>query len=175
MLQAVPLRFALHAGAAQDRADARHQLAGRERLDQVVVRTQLEAGDAILDLTLGGQHDDGDIRGGAHDAADLFTGNARQHEVKDDHVERVKLELVQRLLPIGSGRDPKTLFVEVCGYNIANRLLVLDKQDSLRLCVWHFVLPVLRCAPVLWPRCGTAQHAQVVCAGTSVRPAGQCH
>ena len=43
---------------AQQRAHARHQLAQRERLDEVVVGAGVEAGDAVVDRVARGQHQD---------------------------------------------------------------------------------------------------------------------
>ena len=51
------------ARAAQQRAHARHELVGAERLGEVVVGAELEADDALRLLGARGEHDDGD-RGG---------------------------------------------------------------------------------------------------------------
>ena len=42
----------------QHRLDARHQLTGRERLGDIVIRTALEAGDFVSFLSARGEHDD---------------------------------------------------------------------------------------------------------------------
>jgi hypothetical protein len=47
--------------AAQDGLDARHQLAGIERLGQVVIGAELEADDLVDVLAAGRQHDDWDV------------------------------------------------------------------------------------------------------------------
>ena len=46
----------LLAGAAQQRAHPRQQLAQRERLDEVVVGAGVQAGDAVVDLAARGEH-----------------------------------------------------------------------------------------------------------------------
>jgi len=48
------------AGSPQHRAQTRQQLLDRERLGEIVVGAAVEPGDAVLQLTLRGQHDDRD-------------------------------------------------------------------------------------------------------------------
>ena len=58
-----------------------------ERLDQVVVGTGPEAPDPLLDLTLGGEHDDRDVGGGlllADLRRDLVAVELGQHDVEED-------------------------------------------------------------------------------------------
>jgi hypothetical protein len=52
-------RCGVRGGTAQDRLHPHHELAGRERLDDVVVGAQFEAGDPIRLLTSGGNEDHG--------------------------------------------------------------------------------------------------------------------
>ena len=68
----VALRLAVDVRAPQQRANARDELARRERLDEVVVGAELETGDAVLFLALGGEHDDRHVGGVADRAADLL-------------------------------------------------------------------------------------------------------
>jgi hypothetical protein len=49
---------ALDAPAPGERAQAREQLRDGERLGQVVIRADVQAGDAVLDGVTGGQHQD---------------------------------------------------------------------------------------------------------------------
>src|SRR5882724_2860099 len=73
-------------GAAQDGADAGHQLARVEWLWQIVVRAHLEAHDAVDVLALGGQHQDRHARAGAQAAADRKPVLTRQHDVEHDEI-----------------------------------------------------------------------------------------
>jgi hypothetical protein len=58
--------------AAQERVDARQQLAERERLGEVVVGAGVEAGDAILDAAARGEdQDQRRVAGGAQAAQQL--------------------------------------------------------------------------------------------------------
>ncbi len=70
--------------AAQDRLDARGELARRERLRDVVVGAELEAGDAVGLLVARGQHQDRHLRVRAHLPADLEAVDPRQADVEHD-------------------------------------------------------------------------------------------
>ena len=125
------LRLGLGVSAAEQGAHAGDELARREGLDEVVVGTQLEADDAILDLALGGEHDDGHVRGLADGAADALAGELGEHQVEDDEVERVLLELLDGALPIAHPAHDVVLSLEVRGHCVTNGLLVLDQQNLL--------------------------------------------
>ena len=129
-LEHLALRLGIGVDAAQQGAHAGDQLARAERLDQVVVGAQLQADDAVLDLALGGEHDDGHVGVVADGAANALAGNAREHEVKDDQVEVVLGEFLQRLLAVADGGYPIVLALKICGYGIADGLLVLHQQDA---------------------------------------------
>ena len=75
--------------ATQKRTGARHELARAKRLDQVIVGTELESDDAILDLALGRQHDDRHIGVVADGAAYALARHAGQHQIEDDQIEMV--------------------------------------------------------------------------------------
>ncbi len=130
-VQDLDLGLGFHAGAAQQGADAGHELAGRERLDEVVVGAELEADDAVLDLTLGGEHDDGHVGGVADGAANALAGQLGEHEVEDDEVEGVLLELLHGRLAVAHGAHPVTLALQVRLHGVADYLLVLNQQNAL--------------------------------------------
>ena len=119
-------RLDLGVGATQQGAHAGHELTGREGLDQVVVGAQLEADDAVLDLALGGEHDDGHVRGLADGAADALARELGEHEVKDHEVEGVLLELLDSALAVAHAAHDVVLALEVGSHRVANRLLVLN-------------------------------------------------
>ena len=129
-LEHLALGLGIGVHAAQQRTGAGDQLARAERLDQIVVGAQLQADDAVLDLALGGEHDDGHVGVVADGAADTLARDAREHEVEDDQVEVVLGEFLQRLLAVADGGYPIVLALKICGYGIADGLLVLHQQDA---------------------------------------------
>ena len=75
-------------GPPQHGLDARDQLAGAERLGQVVVGAEPEPEDLVALLALGRQHDDRDAALGAKLAADFQAVDLGQHQVEDHQVRR---------------------------------------------------------------------------------------
>lgn len=76
-------------GRAQNGADSRQQDRTRERLGDVVVRSEVETPDDIPLLALRGQHNDRNIpnRGiGADAAADLVAVHARKHDIEKNKI-----------------------------------------------------------------------------------------
>ena len=126
-LEHFALRLGIGVHAAQQRAGARNQLAGAERLDKVVVGAQLKADDAVFDLALGGQHDDRHIGVVADGATYALARDAGKHQVKDDQIEMVLRKLFQGLLAVSDSCDPVVLTLEVSRHRIADSLLVLDQ------------------------------------------------
>ena len=73
----------------QNGPQPRQQLPRLERFRQVVISPQLESNDAVHDFTACGEHDDGQRRLTADDAADLDAADLRQHQVEQHQVGRV--------------------------------------------------------------------------------------
>jgi len=97
-------RLALALHAPQQRPDARQQFLRAERLDQVVVRPRVQPGDAVLDLALGGEHEDGDgIREAAQLGADLEAVELRHHDIEQDEVGLFFEGQAQAGLAVGGG------------------------------------------------------------------------
>jgi hypothetical protein len=103
------LRIRMH--PTQQRPGTSNQLTGRERLHQVIICSQLKTDDAVFHFALRREHDDGHIRGVPDDAADAFAGDGRQHQVKDDEIEAVLGEFIQRLLTVPHSRYPVAFFL----------------------------------------------------------------
>jgi hypothetical protein len=78
--------FRRGAGSPQDRAHARDDLPGAERLDDVVVGAELEADDAVGLVAAGGEHDDRHLRGAADLTADVEARSVGQHQIEQDEV-----------------------------------------------------------------------------------------
>ena len=90
----------------RERADAQHDLAHDEGLDDIVVGADLEAQDAVLGLALGGQHEDADVgeRGvGADLLADLVAGRVGQVQIEQDDIGRLRAD---RREALGAARGP---------------------------------------------------------------------
>ncbi len=79
--------------AGEQALDPGQQLGRVERLDQVVVGAGAQAADLLLDLALGGEHDDRDVAGGAllgpDLGRDLVAVELGQHDVEQDQVGRL--------------------------------------------------------------------------------------
>src|SRR5207253_5038264 len=87
----------LERGAAEEDLHARQQLAHRERLAEVVVRTDLESEDAVELLVARGEKDDGDALGLRADAAaELEAVHLRHEDVEDHQTGQLVLECVPR-------------------------------------------------------------------------------
>ncbi len=114
--------------------DSRHQLAGVERLGEVVVGAHLEADDAIDVVAFGGQHDHrhGVLRG-AQAPADRESVLAREHEVEHDEVVANALQLAVHRRGVGGGVDAEALLGEVALEEVAQPQVVVDHQDLLAL------------------------------------------
>jgi hypothetical protein len=97
----LPRPVLLLAGAAQQRAHAREQLAQRERLDEVVVRARVQAGDAVVDLAARGEHQNGRaVAALAQAPAHLQPIHVRHRDVEDHHVVGAGAEPLQRLAAV---------------------------------------------------------------------------
>src|SRR5579872_6859079 len=71
--------------AAQQCSDARQQFIGIERFDQVIVGAGAQSLDAVGNLTLGGEHQDGPVEPAlAHSVTDFEAIEAWQHNVKNN-------------------------------------------------------------------------------------------
>lgn len=82
-----------------------------------------------LDLALGRQHNDGDIRGVANGAANALAGNLGEHKVEHNQVELVLLELLDRRLAVPDANNPVALALEIGSDSVTDCLLVLDQQN----------------------------------------------
>ena len=67
---------------------AGHEFAGAEGLGDVIVGAEAEAFELVGLGGAGGQHDDGDVAGGAQAAADFGAVEQGEHAVEDDEIGR---------------------------------------------------------------------------------------
>ena len=121
-------------GPLQHRADPRHQLLHRERLDDVVVGARVESAQPVALLALRGQHDERDVPGGiasAKPACELQAAHAGQHPVEQNEVRTRLRDLAVRLHGIrhGAGVEPGPRQCEL--HHLADGGLVLDEKNTL--------------------------------------------
>ena len=124
---------ALGDAAAQDRLDARDELARVERLRQVVVGADLEPDDLVHVFVARGEHQDRDVRALAHALADLDPVEIREHQVEDDQVRTLARERVESLLARPNRADAVAGVLQVERDERGDRGLVLDHQHALSL------------------------------------------
>ena len=131
------LGLAVVAGAAQHGVHARKQLLDLEGLDDVVVRAHLQAGDLVLGLTLGGEHDDGHFHGLAQLAADLPAVHHGQHDIEQHKVGLDLLGHLDGLAAVGRVRDLEPVLLQVQTQQLCDVVIVLHDEHFLA----HVILP----------------------------------
>jgi hypothetical protein len=120
----------LQSRAAQVGLDARHQLARRERLGDVVVGAELQAEDLVELLPAGGQHDDRDVALGPDALAHLQAVHARQHDVEHDEVHRLAVDHLERLVAATGPDHGEAGVAQGVLDDRADGLLILHDQDA---------------------------------------------
>src|SRR6185436_7778622 len=101
--------------------------------DDVIVRAQLEADDAIDLVALRGDHDDGELAGqrvALEATADLDPGHVGQHQVEQHQIGAVLADGADRLAAVADQDRDVTRLPEVVGQNLLQVLLVFDDQDA---------------------------------------------
>ena len=105
---------------AHHRMDAGQQLFHFKRFGYIVVRTHLKAGDLVVCLSLGSQHDDGG-RGLFPDVtADLPAVLARQHDIQHHDIRLEQVEIRFRLVPVRGDHDIKAVLGQVKPQQLGN-------------------------------------------------------
>jgi hypothetical protein len=133
--------------APQQRADARHQLCGRERLGQVVVGPGVEPGDLVGVERARRQHDDRQGAGsglGAPAPGQLQPGLARQHPVEDHEVGDHPVDFGLRGFGVGRDGHLEAGVAQVDRDQLGDRRLVLDDQDPAHVLASRFSAPSSR-------------------------------
>ena len=119
--------------AAPERAQPRHELGERERLDEVVVGAAVEAGDAVLDRVARGEHEHGRPDAVvAQPAADLEAVDAGQHHVEHDRVVGGGARHPQRVLALDGDVGEHPLVAQAAADQGGQLDLVLDDQHAHR-------------------------------------------
>ena len=129
LLQLLLLELRL-AAAAQHRADAGDELAGAVRLGHVVVRADLQAHDLVDFAVAGGDHDDRHIRAQPDVLAHLGAAHARQHQVQQDDVDVIGLELRQRGRAVARDADLEPLLLQQERQGFGQGRFVFDDENG---------------------------------------------
>src|SRR4051794_33062163 len=120
-------RHAAGRPAPKQRAQAREQLLALERLDEVVVRAHVEAGDPRVERVARGQHEDRHVVAAVAQAlGDVDAVEARQAEVQDEHVGEEPVRLLERLDPVARELDLVALEAQRALQDLGDLLVVLD-------------------------------------------------
>ena len=116
-------------GATQDGTDARDDLARAERLDDVVVGSQLQAENPVHLGAAGGEHDDRHLGAPAQLATDVAAVAVGQGEVEQDEVGLDPLGFSQRLRRGGRDDRLEAVALQRERKRLIDRALVFDEKD----------------------------------------------
>ena len=119
------------AGAAEQRLDARQQLAHVERLGQVVVGAELEADDAVDDLPARGQHQQRRLHAASAEvAADVEAVLARQRDVEDQQIELRPRAHFHGRVAVEGDVDVVAFALQTVAQRDHEAVLILDEEDA---------------------------------------------
>ena len=118
--------------AADNGADARHDLARGERLDDVVVRADIQAENAVRILVLGGDHQDWNIGHRTDAAAYVQAVDAREHDIQQHQRGGGRVKQGQRLLAGAGSQIGPAFGLHIFGKNFQDLLVVVNDQDGIQ-------------------------------------------
>jgi hypothetical protein len=112
--------------------DAGHQLARRERFDDVIISACAESGEPVGFLAARGEEDHGGVisRQGADATHDLDPVEARQHDVEDHQRRSTLARLLERARPVAGDGGLVARARQVAGHDLRDRRLVLDNEHG---------------------------------------------
>ncbi len=117
--------------AAEEGADAGGEFGEGEGFDEVVAGAQVEAEDAVFDGVAGGEEEDGGGEAAAADGGEDFeAGAAGEHDVEDDEVEGLGVELEEGFFAGGGERDGVGLGFEAFAEGAGDFGFVFDYEDA---------------------------------------------
>jgi hypothetical protein len=127
------------AAAARHSMDSGNELLEVERLHEVVVRARVQAGNTVLDLVAGRQHDDHQLWIGPHALGQLHAADSGQHQIEDDELGLEALQLGKRLVTVLGDRDREALVAEADAQEVRNLRLVLDDENAQGIALTGFL------------------------------------
>ena len=110
--------------------DSCDNLLGIERLDDIVVGTELETQNLIKGLLLCSYHNDRHIGLLSDLSADLPAVYARKHDIKQDNVRLERIEFYDSLLAVVSKNNTVTVFFKIQSQKLADILIIIDYKNS---------------------------------------------
>ena len=131
--QVAQLQHALGDGAGrapQQRAHARHQLGGAERLGHVVVGADLEPQQLVALAGAGGDDQDRRVAVLADAARDLQAVHAGQPQVQHHQSRLQAREVGEGVAAVGRAMALEARGLEVLHHDVRDALVVLDHQDA---------------------------------------------
>ena len=118
----------------QDGLDSQDEFLGAEGLGEVVVDSRFQSSNPVIDLALGGKHQDrGGIGAGValHFLEDGKAIHAWKHQIKDDQVGLVFENLLKTFPPVVNHIDSVPRSLEVKGYQRGDIDFIFDDQNFL--------------------------------------------
>jgi hypothetical protein len=103
---------------------------GAEGLDNVVVRAQFEAQNAVDLLALGRQHNDGELGCLADRAAHIGAGHPGHHQIQDHQIGLLALREPERLVAVIGGLVRVSLRVQVYAKRFVDHRVVIADQNQ---------------------------------------------
>jgi len=114
--------------AAQRGAHSGQELVELERLDQIIVSSQVQSPDAIVKLVLRRQHDDAEIGTAAQAAAHLVAVGSRHYEIQDHDVRLEVRGKCQCFAAVPRLEHFVALVAKAGGQELADEELVVDDE-----------------------------------------------
>ena len=122
------LLLLLFAVSAQHGVDPGQHFLHLKGLGDIVVGAQLQAVDLVLQLALGGEHDDGHLGGLPDFAADGPAVHAGQHDVQHHQVGLELLELLQTHQSVVGHLTVHGLLFQIQTHQVGNVLVIFHDQ-----------------------------------------------
>jgi hypothetical protein len=118
----------LHPSSTADRTDAGTQLAHREGLHNIVIRTEFEPDNAIGLIPARRNDDDGDVGDGAHRSQHIQSVVVREPEIEQDDVSLARR--VEDLYSEPDVNDVQPVTAQSVEERLGDRRVVLHDQNS---------------------------------------------
>ncbi len=114
----------------RQRADPRHQFCKSKRFHQIVVRTERQSLNPVIDGILGSHHHDKRVRRlASHLLEDSPAVRSRKHHVEEDKVVDLIFEKCRGIITISASLDYKTFIRQPSLEDLARLGIIFDDED----------------------------------------------